>query len=161
MSIARWDPFYELSRLERNLNRWSRRPPRFWEGESEFLTTNEFAPPVDVYEDEDKLAFKMEIPGVKPEDLDVRLDGNMLTISGERNFEKEEKRENFRRVERQYGSFCRSFELPASADRDHINANFENGLLKLEVPKRAEARGRQIQIGAGESKGRKEVKKVA
>jgi HSP20 family protein len=161
MSIARWDPFNELNRLERNMNRLFRRPWRGWEGESDVLTTTEFAPPVDVYEDENKLAFKMEIPGVKQEDLDVRLDGNTLTVSGERNFEKEEKRENFRRLERQYGSFCRSFELPASADRDNINANFENGVLRIDVPKRAEARGKQIQIGAGESKGTKEVRKAA
>lgn len=161
MSIARWNPLYELNQLERNMNRWFRRPSREWEGEADFLTTTEFAPPVDVYEDANKLTFKMEIPGIKQEDVDVRLDGNTLIISGQRNFEKEEKRESFRRLERQYGSFSRSFDLPASADRDRINANYDTGMLRIDIPKREEARGKQIQIGGGESKGGKEVKKAA
>lgn len=157
MSIARWDPFYELSRIDRDLNRLFRRPAR-GQNENDVLTA-EFAPPADVYEDENKLTFKMEIPGIKQEDVDVRVDGNTLTISGERKLEHEEKRENFRRVERQYGSFCRSFDLPASADRDKISANFENGVLTVEVPKREEARGRQIQIGGVRAGG--EQKKIA
>jgi HSP20 family protein len=159
MSIARWDPFDELNRIDDRMNRMFRRAWRTWPGEQDFLTTSEFAPAADIYEDENKLIYKMEIPGIKQEDLDVRLDGNTLTVSGERKFEQEEKRENFRRVERQYGSFFRSFELPASADREKVDANFENGLLRIEIPKRPESRGRQIQIGSGaESTGKKTLK---
>jgi HSP20 family protein len=95
----------------------------------------------------------MEVPGIKQEDLDIHIDGNTLSVDGERKVEQDEKRENFRRVERQYGSFSRSFELPSSADCDKISANFQDGILQIEVPKRAEARGKQIQIGGGTAKG--------
>ena len=150
MSIARWDPFLELKTLDDRLNRWLGRSPASTEGTSAGVL--QFAPPADVYEDDNKITLKMEVPGVKQEDLDIRIDGNTLSVSGERKFEKDEKKENFRRVERQYGSFSRLFELPSSADRENITANFKNGVLQIEVPKRAEARGKQIQIGGGESK---------
>ena len=111
-----------------------------------------FVPTFEVFERKDAYVFKADLPGIKQEDLDIRIDGNTLSVSGERKFEKDEKRENFRRVERRYGSFSRSFELPSSADRDNITANFKDGILQIEVPKRAEARGKQIQIGGGETK---------
>jgi hypothetical protein len=105
------------------------------------------------------LLFSQEKYVLDRSSRDVRLDGNTLTVSGERKFEQGEKRENFRRVERQYGSFSRSFELPASADREKVHANFENGVLRIEIPKRPESRGRQIQIGSGaESTGKKTLK---
>jgi HSP20 family protein len=150
MSIARWDPFLELKTMEDRMSRWLGRSPVPTEGAS--MSAFQFAPPADVYEDENKITLKMEVPGVKQEDLDIRIDGNTLSVSGERKFEKDEKKENFRRVERQYGSFSRLFELPSSADRDDITANFKDGVLRIEVPKRAEARGKQIQIGGGEAK---------
>ena len=150
MSIARWDPFSELKTFEDRMSRWLGRSTRPAEGS--LMSAFEFAPPADVYEDENRITLKMEVPGIKQEDLDIRIDGSTLSVSGERNFEKDEKRENFRRVERQYGSFSRSFELPSSADRDNITANFKDGILQIEVPKRAEARGKQIQIGGGETK---------
>jgi HSP20 family protein len=148
MSIARWDPFLELKTLDDRLNRWLGRSPASREGTS--ADVFQFAPPADVYEDENKIALKMEVPRVNQQDLDIRIDGNTLSVSGERKFEKDEK--NFRRVERQYGSFSRLFELPSSADRENITANFKDGVLQIEVPKRAGARGKQIQIGGGESK---------
>ncbi len=150
MSIARWDPFLELKSLEDRMSRWLSRSTRPAEGS--LMSAFEVAPPADVYEDENRITLKMEVPGIKQEDLDIRIDGNTLSVSGERKFEKDEKRENFRRVERQYGSFSRSFELPSSADRDNITANFKDGVLEIEVPKRAEARGKQIPIGGGETK---------
>jgi HSP20 family protein len=156
MSLARWDPFRELRAIENRINRPFRRPLDWWAAPEEGLTTAEFAPPVDVYEDENKLAFKMEVPGIDPKDLDIRVDGQTLTITGERKLETEEKKENFRRMEREYGCFCRSFTLPGPADMDEINANFENGMLEIDVPKRAEARGRQIKLGiTTEAKGKK------
>jgi HSP20 family protein len=150
MSIARWDPFLELKTLEDRMSRWLGRSTRPAEGS--FMSAFEFAPPADVYEDENRITLKMEVPGIKQENLDIRIDGNTLSVSGERKFETDEKRENFRRVERQYGSFSRSFELPSSADRDNITANFKDGVLEIAVPKRSEARGKQIQIGGGETK---------
>jgi HSP20 family protein len=150
MSIARWDPFLELKTLDDRLNRWLGTSTGSIEGTSAAVFP--FAPPADVYEDEDNITLKMEVPGVKQEDLDIRIDGNTLSVTGERKFEKDEKKENFRRVERQYGSFSRLFELPSSADRENIMANFRDGVLQIEVPKRAEARGKQIQIGGGQAK---------
>jgi HSP20 family protein len=150
MSIARWDPFLELKTLEDRLSRWLDRSTRPAEGS--FMSAFEFSPPADVYEDESKIALNMEVPGIKQEDLDIHIDGNTLSVSGERKVEQDEKRENFRRVERQYGSFSRAFELPPSADCNKISANFQDGVLQIEVPKRAEARGKQIQISGGTSK---------
>src|SRR2546422_10556379 len=86
------------------------------EGSDEALTTTNFAPPVDVYEDEHSITLKIEVPGIDEKDIDVRIENNTLTVHGERKFEKEEKEENFRRVERQYGSFTRSFTLPNTVD---------------------------------------------
>ena len=134
MSLARWDPFRELQTLENQMNRLFRRGLSEHSRPDEALTTSEFAPPVDVYDDDSKLRIKMDVPGIDAKDLDIRVDGNLLTVSGERKFENEEKKENFRRVEREYGSFSRSFTLPASADADNISANFENGTLQLMFP---------------------------
>lgn len=146
MSLARWDPFPELRTLEREMNRLFRHQLAAAALPEEALTSAQFAPPVDIYEDENRLTFKMEVPGIDPKDLDIRVDGNMLTVSGERKFESEEKKENFRRVERAYGSFSRSFTLPPSADVDSVKANFEDGVLQIDVPKRPEARGKQIKV---------------
>lgn len=158
MSLARWDPFSQLATLEREINRLFRRQFAGTSSrpEQEALITGQFAPPVDIYEDEKKLTFKMEVPGIDPKDLEARVEGNTLTVNGERKFEKEEKKENFRRVERGYGSFSRSFTLPPSADPDSVKAEFNNGILQIDVAKRAEAQGKQIRIteraGASEQK---------
>src|SRR5438874_12028470 len=97
------------------------------EGSDEALTTSNFAPPVDVYEDEDNITLKIEVPGIDEKDIDVRIENNTLTVDGERKFEKEEKEENFRRVERQYGSFTRSFTLPNTVDADKVQAHYDKG----------------------------------
>lgn len=148
MSLTRWDPF-QLTDIEKEMNRLIRRQFSGQERGGDALTTAGFAPPVDIYEDEDKLTLKMEAPGINSDDIDIRVDGNVLTVSGERRLEKEEKKENFRRVERSYGSFTRSFTLPYAADTNKIEANFDNGVLQIDVPKRAESRGKQIKIGEG------------
>ena len=102
--ITRWDPFREFVTLQDRMNRLFR-DPRGPEGQDEALTTTAFAPPVDVYEDEHNIMLKIEVPGIDEKDIDVRIENNTLTVHGERKFEKEEKEENFRRVERQYGRF--------------------------------------------------------
>lgn len=149
MSIARRDPFLELKTLEDRMSRWFSASRRATDN---FMGAFEFAPPADVYEDDNRISLKMEVPGVKREDLRIHMNANTLSVSGERKFERDEKRENFRRLERQYGLFCRSFEVPSSADRDNISANFEDGILQIEMPKRAEAQGKQIEIGSGAGK---------
>jgi len=122
------------------------------------LTTGNFVPPVDIYEDEHSVTLKVEVPGLDPKDVDVQVENHTLTIKGERKFEKEEKEENFHRIERRYGSFVRSFTLPATVDTDNIKADYENGVLKVQLAKRAEAKPKQIKVNAGqktiESKGK-------
>jgi HSP20 family protein len=118
----------------------------------EALTTTNFAPPVDIYEDEHNIALKLEVPGIDEKDIDVRIEGNTLTVHGERKIEKEEKEENFRRIERQYGSFTRSFTLPSSVDPGQVSAHYDKGVLKLNLAKKAEAKPKQIKVTVGSQK---------
>jgi HSP20 family protein len=146
--LTRWEPFRELQdRIDRmnRLFRESYRP----EGPEEALTTTSFAPPVDIYEDEHNITLKMEVPGIDEKDIDVRIENNTLTVRGERKFEKEEKEENFRRLERQYGSFTRSFTLPSSVETENIQANYDKGVLEIRLAKKAEAKPKQIKVKVG------------
>jgi HSP20 family protein len=154
MAITRWDPFQELASLQNRVNGLFQDYGRT--GQDELTTTGSFVPAVDVYEDEHKVTLKLEIPGIKQEEVDVRLENNTLTVRGERNFEKEEKEENFHRIERRYGSFARSFTLPSTLDTENVQASYENGVLKIELAKRAEAKPKQIKvnIGGGKSLGK-------
>jgi HSP20 family protein len=121
----------------------------YGDGREEALTTSTFAPPVDVYEDEHNITLKIEVPGIDEKDVDVRIENNTLTVQGERKFEKEEKEENFRRVERQYGSFTRSFTLPNTVDPEKVQASYEKGILKIQLAKKAEAKPKQIKVNVG------------
>jgi HSP20 family protein len=112
----------------------------------EALTTTSLAPPVDIYEDEHKITLKIEVPGIDEKDIDIRIEGNTLTVHGERTLEKDEKEENFRRVERQYGSFTRSFTLPGSVDPEQVSADYDKGVLKINLAKKAEAKPKQIKV---------------
>jgi HSP20 family protein len=152
--LTRWEPFREFSTMQDRMKRMNRlfRESYGPEGPEEALTTTNFAPPVDVYEDEHKIALKLEVPGIDEKDIDVRIEGNTLTVHGERNIEKEEKEENFRRVERQYGSFTRSFTLPSSVDLGQVSANYDKGLLKINLAKKAEAKPKQIKVNVGSEK---------
>jgi HSP20 family protein len=107
---------------------------------------------VDIYEDEHNITLKMEVPGIDEKDMDVRIDNNTLTVHGERKIEKEEKEENFRRVERQYGSFTRSFTLPDTVDTAQVHANYDKGVLKISLAKKAEAKPKQIKVNVGSQK---------
>jgi len=115
----------------------------------EALTTSTFAPPVDVYEDDHNITLKIEVPGIDEKDIDVRIENNTLVVHGERKFEKEEKEENFRRVERQYGSFTRSFTLPNTVDAERVQAHYDKGILKVQLAKKAEAKPKQIKVNVG------------
>jgi HSP20 family protein len=157
MAITRWDPFRELTSLQDRMNRLFQEQ---YGGREEELTTSAFAPPVDIYEDEHNLTLKLEVPGIEEKDIDIRVENNVLTVRGERKLEKEEKEENFHRVERRYGSFVRAFTLPNTVDTDSAKANYDKGVLKITLSKRAEAKPKQIKIGVGgeqktiESKGK-------
>jgi HSP20 family protein len=122
------------------------------EGPEDALTTTSFAPPVDIYEDEHFVTLKLEVPGIDEKDIDVRIENNTLTVHGERKIEKEEKEENFRRVERQYGSFTRSFTLPSAVDSAQVSAHYNQGVLKISLAKKAEAKPKQIKVHVGSDK---------
>jgi len=149
--LTRWEPLRDLATLQNRLNRFVRESYSP-EGPEEALTTTGFAPPVDIYEDEHDITMKLEIPGIDEKDIAVHIENNTLTVHGERNFEKDEKEENFRRVERQYGSFTRSFTLPSSVDPGHVSADYEKGVLKIKLAKKAEAKPKRINVNVGREK---------
>jgi HSP20 family protein len=149
--LTRWNPLSELATIQNRINRFVRESYSP-EGPDEALTTTSFAPPVDIYEDEHTIAVKMEVPGIDERDIDVRIENNTLTVHGERKIEKEEKEENFRRVERQYGSFTRSFTLPSSVDTGQVSAHYDKGVLKINLAKKAEAKPKQIKVNVSSEK---------
>jgi HSP20 family protein len=147
--LTRFEPYREFTTLQDRLNRLFR--DSFGDNQ-DALSTSNFSPAVDVYEDEHTVNLKIEVPGVDEKDLDIRVENNTLTVHGERKFEKEEKEENFRRVERQYGSFTRSFTLPQTVNAENVSANYDKGVLKISLPKKAEAKPKQIKVSVGSEK---------
>jgi len=144
-SLVRWRPFWEFDSLRRQINR---EVDSFF-GATPFMSLEsdwEAGPPVDVYEDDQKLLFKVEVPGIEEKDVKVEIENNVLTVRGERKFEKDVKKENFRRMERYYGTFSRSFTLPSTVDPEKIEANYNHGVLAIQLPKRAEAKAKQIKV---------------
>jgi HSP20 family protein len=152
--LTRWEPFREFSAMQDRINRMNRlfRESYSPEVPEEALTTTTFAPPVDIYEDEHTITLKMEVPGIDEKEIDVRIENNTLTVHGERKIEKDEKEENFRRMERQYGSFTRSFTLPSSVDTGQVSAHYDKGVLKINLAKKAEAKPKQIKVNVGGEK---------
>src|SRR5438477_11619051 len=147
--VTRWEPFRECSVLQDRLNRLFQ--DSLGTGREETLATSgAFVPAVDVYEDEHNVTLKLEVPGIEQKDIDVRLENNTLTVRGERKFEKEEKEENFHRVERRYGSFFRAFTLPNTLDPESVKADYDNGVLKIMLAKKAEAKPKQIKVNVGQ-----------
>jgi HSP20 family protein len=149
--LTRWYPYRELNSLQERVNRLFHESFSN-EGRDESLATSSFAPAVDVYEDEHSIALKIEVPGIDEKDIDVRIENNTLTVQGERKLEKEEKEENYRRIERQYGSFTRTFTLPNTVDTESVAANYEKGVLKVQLAKKAEAKPKQIKVNVGSEK---------
>jgi HSP20 family protein len=119
-------------------------------GETE-VSTRSWAPPVDIYETEDAIVLKAELPGIDAKDVEVRVEDNTLYLKGERKYEKEVKEQNYHRVERSYGSFARSFSLPNSIDAEKVKAEYKDGLLTLTMPKREEAKPKTIKIDVAKS----------
>ncbi|MGA7313166.1 MAG: Hsp20/alpha crystallin family protein [Silvibacterium sp.] len=151
MTITRWDPYREVWTLQNRLSSLFQDYGR-GHGENDSVSTAAFVPPVDVYENEHKIVLKLEVPGLKQEDLDIQIENNALTVKGERKFEKEEKEENFHRIERRYGSFFRSFKVPNTVNSEAVKASYDAGVLRIELEKRAEAKPKQIKVQVGDPK---------
>jgi len=137
------DSFRELFDLQRGLNQLL---DAGFVAQSEDVALKAWTPAVDVYEDENAFLIKLELPEVNREDVNVSLNENTLSISGERRVENEEKRQNYHRVERSYGQFFRSFTLPPNVNTEAIDAQFKDGVLRLALPKREEAKPKQIEV---------------
>lgn len=137
--LTAWDPFSDLNRVHREIER-NFFGPRTREAD--------FAPPVDVHEDAEALTLRAELPGIKREDIDVAIDGNVLTLKGERKLEKEENGRRYHRIERSFGSFVRQFQLPSNVDSTAVDANLSEGVLTLKLPKKQELRPRKVEVKA-------------
>lgn len=147
MSIIKYDPFRELRGLQDDMNRLFL--TNFSRGSEEGFMSGAWAPSVDIFENKDQIVLEAELPGMKPEDVSISIENNVLTLHGERKFEKKDEGDNFHRVERSYGSFTRSFTLPPTVSSENADAEFENGVLRLTLAKREEAKPRRIEIKAG------------
>jgi HSP20 family protein len=146
-AMTRWDPFKELEDLQNRLSTlFGRAPVRKDGGKEEAMTIAEWAPLVDISEDDKEYLIKAELPEVKKEDVKVTVQDDVLTISGERTLEKEEKGKKYHRVERAYGSFARSFTLPEDADAAKVNAEFKDGVLKVRLGKSEKAKPKSIEV---------------
>jgi HSP20 family protein len=142
MAISRWYPIREVASLQDRVNSLF----QDFAGDGQAVTAASYSPAVDVYENNEKVVLKLDIPGIQEKDLDIRVENQSLTVRGERKFESEEKEENFHRIERRYGSFFRSFSLPTTVDTENVEASYNAGVLKLELKKKASAQPRQIKI---------------
>ena len=151
MTLYRWEPYRDMLALQNRVNSLFQDFSRN-SGDNEQIAAAGFVPPVDIFEDEHKLVLKLEIPGVRQEDIDVRLENNALSIKGERSFQSEGKEENFHRVERRYGSFYRAFTVPTTIDPDSIKADYESGVLRIELQKRPESKPKQIKVNVGSAR---------
>jgi HSP20 family protein len=144
MAITRFEPFRELAAVQARLNRIFNEP---YEAGDDSLVRADWVPAVDVFENpQHELVLKAELPGVKREDIDVKVENNTLTIRGQRTRETEVKEDAYHRVERTYGSFVRSFALPNTVSADGIKAEFKDGVLTVTLPAREEATPRQVQV---------------
>jgi len=149
MSITRYDPFRDLRMLQDEVNRLfsSNLSGAF---SDQGIARGAWAPSVDIYENKDQIVLEAELPGMNREDFDLSLENNVLTLRGERRFEKKDESDNYHRVERSYGSFTRSFTLPQTISPENVTAEYKNGVLRVLLQKREEIKARRIEI-AGES----------
>src|SRR5215813_14983448 len=146
------DPFSELRNIQEDFNRiFNSTLPRFFSGEEGLLGGN-WAPNVDIYEDQNSITLEADLPGLKQGDFNLSIENYRLTLSGERKFEKENKGDNWRRVERSYGGFTRTFTLPSTVNVDEVKAEFTDGVLRVTLPKREEVKARQINVTGADSK---------
>lgn len=155
MSLMKYDPFRELKSLQDEMNRlFMTSVPRGFSQED--MASGGWAPSVDIYESENEIVLEAELPGMKRDDFEVSIENNVITLKGERSFEKKDERDNYHRVERAYGSFTRSFSLPRSVSADSTVADFKDGILRVTLPKKEEAKARKIEV-AGEDQDAKAI----
>ncbi|HEY5141742.1 MAG TPA: Hsp20/alpha crystallin family protein [Methylococcales bacterium] len=145
MAIIRYEPWGLLNQLQKELER--SRDDKSGEGT---VATAEWAPAVDIKEEVDKFVIHADIPGVKPEDIEVSMEAGVLTVKGEKESEAKTEKEGYKRVERTYGSFYRRFSLPDTADGDAINAKCKHGVLEIIIPKREAVKPKRISVAAEE-----------
>lgn len=150
MAIVRWEPFRDLLANRDPFNRlFNESFSRFF-GDDE-LSTRPWAPAVDIYETPEDLVLKAELPGVNPNDLEVRVEDSTLYLKGQRKFESEVKEDNYHRIERAYGTFARTFALPNSIQSDKVSAEYKDGVLTLTLPKREEAKPKTIKVAVSKN----------
>jgi HSP20 family protein len=148
MTLVRWNPIRDFSVLQNQMNRLFEHAMGTWLGESNGRGNTNWVLLADIYENDNDLIVRAELPGVDPKVVDVRVENNVLTIRGERPFEQKAEKENYHRLERSYGTFSRSFTLPATIDADKIRAEYRDGILNLTLPKSEKAKPKRIQIAA-------------
>jgi len=144
MKLQKWNPFDEFEKLYHNVNSVLRSSPFSKKGEEDMGES--FVPAVDIYEDDDKTELHIEVPGIQKDAIDVKVDNGVLTIKGERKFDKEEKKDKYFRLERSFGMFERSFTLPDYVDSEKIEGKYDNGVLVLSLPKVPKAKPKKIDI---------------
>jgi HSP20 family protein len=150
MAIVRWDPVRELDSLQGDMNRLF---DRFFEGRAPNGGSRRWIPAMDLVETEGHLVLRGDLPGLTEDDVDIEIKDNVLTVSGERTSESEDKGAGYHRVERAFGRFSRSLTLPQGVDAEQVEANFDNGVLEVRIPKPAEAKPTRVQIGKGSIEG--------
>jgi len=149
MTLIRWDPFREVSALQERMNRLFSNYRSASPYREEEISQSPWVPPVDIYETDDSLVFKAELPGVTKEDITVEVKDNTLTLKGEKKFGKEAKEESYHRVERAYGTFQRAFTLPGPMEQDKVKAKFKDGILEIVLPKAEKVKPKQIKVEVG------------
>jgi HSP20 family protein len=150
MNIVRYDPFRELRNLQDEMTRVFTGAVPAGSGREDMLN-GAWSPKVDIFENKDNLVLEAELPGMSRDDFDLSIENNVITLSGERKFEKKTEEGNYHRLERAYGSFTRSFTLPQTVTADGAKAEFNNGMLHVTLPKREETKARKIEIAGGDS----------
>ncbi|HKG37203.1 MAG TPA: Hsp20/alpha crystallin family protein [Solirubrobacterales bacterium] len=150
MALVRWDPIRELDSLQGDMNRLF---DRFFEGRTANGTSRRWIPAMDLVETDDSLVLRGDLPGMTEDDIDIEIKDNILTVSGERKAEHEDKGEGYHRAERAFGRFSRSLTLPQGVDAGRVEANFDKGVLEVRIPKPEEAKPTRVQIGTGTVEG--------
>jgi HSP20 family protein len=146
MNLVKWNPWKEMSVLQNRMNRLFNEPFLRSDREDDELSVGAWYPAVDMFDNDDKIVIKAELPGMKKNHFSVDVKDRVLTLSGERNYDNEVKEENYYRRERTYGRFKRAFHLPADADADNIKAEFKDGVLRVEIPKPEAQKPKQITV---------------
>ena len=146
MAVIKWDPFRDLNMLQDRMNRLFEDAGRGIRRNEEPASTTIWSPAVDIYETDGEIVVQAELPGMDRKDIALHLENNVLTIRGDRQFKKETKEDNYHRIERSYGGFSRSFSIPTMVHEDKIRADYKDGVLKIALPKKEQAKPKQIQI---------------